>query len=146
MVRQPVIGKLLKGLKNLSDNRRNILGRKGEDLAVAHLLKEGYRLIERNYRNNFGEIDIIALDLSQKIPTLVFIEVKTRKNDLFSHPSEAVTRKKQMQISRVAMAYLAKNNLADRAARFDVMAILLPDDGRASIELIHNAFDLTDCF
>lgn len=146
MVRQPVIVKLLKGLKNLSDNRRNILGRKGEDLAAEHLLKGGYRIIERNYRNNYGEIDIIALDLSRKIPTFVFIEVKTRKNDLFSHPSEAVTRKKQMQISRVAMAYLAKNNLAEKASRFDVVAILLPDDGLASVDLIQNAFDLSDCF
>ncbi len=130
----------------MSESRRNILGQRGEELAAEYLLKNGYRLIERNYRNTFGEIDIIALDIAQKTKTLVFVEVKTRRNDLFSHPSEAVTRKKQLQISKVAMAYLSKNNMSEVAARFDVVAILLPDYGLAHIDLIQNAFDLSDCF
>ena len=79
MVRQPVIVKLLKGLKNLSDNRRNILGQKGEDLAAEHLRKGGYRLIERNYRNNYGEIDIIALDLSLEDTDLGFHRGQNQK-------------------------------------------------------------------
>ena len=130
----------------MSDNRRNILGQRGEELAAEHLLKKGYRIIARNYRNHFGEIDIIALDVRQNPRTLVFVEVKTRKNELFSHPCEAVTRKKQVQISKVAMAYLSKNKLADSATRFDVVAILLPDNGLTQIDLIQNAFDLSDCF
>jgi putative endonuclease len=136
----------LKGSKNLSDSRRNILGQKGEELAAAYLLNAGYRILERNYRNHYGEIDIIAWSLAQKTKTLVFVEVKTRKNSLFSHPSEAVTRKKQIQISKVALEYLAKNNLTEIAARFDVVAIILPDNGPPQIDLIPNAFDLSAGF
>lgn len=135
-----------KGSRNLSDLRRNILGQRGEDLAAAYLLDAGYRIVERNYRNHYGEIDIIALSLAQKTRTLIFIEVKTRKNTLFSHPSEAVTTKKQIQISMVALEYLAKNNLTETAARFDVVAIILPDVGPPQIELIQNAFDLNAGF
>ncbi|MBW6520007.1 MAG: YraN family protein [Desulfoarculaceae bacterium] len=146
MARPSAIARHSKESRNLSDNRRNILGQRGEDLAAEHLLHKGYRIIERNYRNHFGEIDIIALDTTRMPKTLVFIEVKTRKNTLFSAPSEAVTRKKQMQIIKVAMAYLSKNKLAESATRFDVVAILLPDNGFTRIDLIQNAFDLSDCF
>jgi putative endonuclease len=126
----------------LSDRRRNILGQRGEDLAAEYLLAAGYRIIARNHRNHYGEIDIIASEAK----TLVFVEVKTRKNALFSHPSEAVTRNKQIQISKVAMDYLSRNNLAEVSSRFDVVAILLPDKGRPQIDLIQNAFDLSDLF
>ena len=130
----------------MSDNRRNILGQRGEDLAAAYLLDAGYRIVERNYRNHYGEIDIIAFSLAQKTKTLVFVEVKTRKNTLFSYPSEAVTPKKQIQISKVALEYLAKNKLTEIAARFDVVAVILPDNGPPQIDLIENAFDLSAGF
>jgi putative endonuclease len=126
----------------LSDHRRNILGQRGEKLAAEYLLAAGYRIISRNHRNRYGEIDIIA----RVAKTLVFVEVKTRKNDLFSHPSEAVTIRKQIQISKVAMDYLSKNNLAEVSSRFDVVAILLPDIGPPQIDLIQDAFDLSDLF
>jgi putative endonuclease len=126
----------------LSDRRRNILGQRGEDLAVQFLLNAGYHIIERNYRNYYGEIDIIA----KEAKSFVFVEVKTRKNELFSHPCEAVTRKKQIKISKVAMAYLAEKKLNEVAARFDVVAILLPDNAPPKIDLIQNAFDLSDAF
>lgn len=122
----------------MSDHRRNILGQRGEDLAAEYLLAAGYRIIARNHRNHYGEIDIIA----REDKNLVFVEVKTRRNDLFSHPSEAVTIKKQIQISKVAMDYLSRNKLTEVAARFDVVAILLPDIGPPHIDLIRNAFDL----
>jgi putative endonuclease len=137
---------LSRNLPHLSNNRRNILGQRGEELAATYLQDSGYRILERNYRNYYGEIDIIALHISGQAKTLVFVEVKTRKNDRFSHPSEAVTRKKQLQISKVALEYLEKNKLAEVAARFDVVAILLPDNGPPLIELIPNAFDLSDGF
>jgi putative endonuclease len=127
---------------SLPNNRRNILGQRGEELAAKHLRDSGYRILERNYRNYYGEIDIIALDTTGQAKTLVFVEVKTRKNDRFSHPSEAVTQKKQTQISKVALEYLEKNNLAEVAARFDVVAILLPENGPPLIEHIPNAFEL----
>jgi putative endonuclease len=135
----------------LSDQRRNILGQRGEDLAAEYLQGAGYRLVERNYRNLYGEIDIIAEDRTCSAwgiqgKTLVFVEVKTRKNNLFSSPSEAVTHRKQLQISKVALEYLNQNKLTDVAARFDVVAIFLPDSGASQIELIRNAFDLCAIF
>lgn len=142
MARPHVIARHSRESRNLSDNRRNILGHRGEDLAAKHLLQAGYRIIERNYRNHYGEIDIIAQEITKSAKTYVFIEVKTRKNNLFSHPSEAVTSKKQRQISKVALEYLSTNNLTEVAARFDVIAILLPDNAPPQIDLIRNAFDL----
>ncbi|MFH2123642.1 MAG: YraN family protein [Pseudomonadota bacterium] len=132
----------LKGSRNLSDRRKNILGQRGEDLAARFLLTAGYQIIVRNYRSYYGEIDIIA----REAKSLVFVEVKTRMNELFSHPCEAVTKKKQIKISKVAMAYLAENNLTEVAARFDVVAIVLPDNAPPKIDLIQNAFDLSDAF
>ncbi|KAF0188581.1 MAG: hypothetical protein FD168_1694 [Desulfobulbaceae bacterium] len=135
----------------MSDRRRNILGQRGEGLAAEYLQEIGYCIVERNYRNHYGEIDIIAQDwthsaFGDKSKTIVFVEVKTRKNNLFSFPSEAVTQRKQLQISKVALEYLAHNNLTEVAARFDVVAILLPDSGSSQIELIKNAFDLSGIF
>jgi len=79
-------------------NIRQILGQTGETVAVRYLKKYGYKIIETNYRNSLGEIDIIASDKD----VIVFVEVKTRRNNLFVHPKEAVTQKKQLTISRVA--------------------------------------------
>lgn len=135
----------------MSDSKRNLLGQRGEELAVRYLLDAGYRIIERNYRNRYGEIDIIAQECSRSAfftisKVLVFVEVKTRKNDRFSHPAEAVTARKQLQISRVALEYLSQNNLTESDARFDVVAILFPDNGTPRIELIRNAFEVSGGF
>lgn len=119
-------------------NKRAILGRTGEAVAASFLQKKGYRILERNYRNHFGEIDIVARDGD----ALVFIEVKTRKNTVFSLPTEAVTHKKQRQICRTALAYLEQHKQNEHIARFDVIGILLPDTGIAQIELICDAFEL----
>jgi len=129
----------------LSEDRRSRLGKQGEELAVAALIAQGYRVIARNYRNRYGEIDIIAHDPSasgKMTNTLVFVEVKTRKNDLFSHPAEAVNSTKQRQICKTALEYLTLNHSVTVDARFDVVAIILPDGGAPQIELIKNAFDL----
>lgn len=118
-------------------NVRNILGKTGEDLAVRHLKKNGYTIIETNYRNKLGEIDIIARDKE----VIVFVEVKTRKDGRFAHPKEAVTRKKQATISRVAQAWLKMKKKTGARARFDVVAVL--GDGKThEIELIKHAFTL----
>jgi putative endonuclease len=114
------------------------LGKRGEDLAAAHLAKLGYKILQRNYRQKCGEIDIIA----KKGESLVFIEVKTRKSDLFGSPAAAVTKRKQIQISRTAQDYLARNKLFDTPAHFDVVSVLLPAVGNVEIEIIENAFDL----
>jgi putative endonuclease len=113
-------------------------GKKGEDLAVAYLVEAGFRIIERNYRCLFGEIDIVA----QEGETLVFCEVKSRRSDAYGDPLLAVGYRKQKKISRISLHYLADKDLRQRPARFDVVAVMLLPAGHR-IELIRNAFELT---
>ncbi|MCF8055362.1 MAG: YraN family protein [Desulfocapsa sp.] len=116
---------------------RIILGKHGEDLAADHLLGRGFEIIVRNYRQKTGEIDIIARDRE----CLVFVEVKTRKNTRFGQPFEAVTKKKQSQICRVALDYMNRNKLLNHPARFDVISILIDKNGKAAIEHLANCFE-----
>jgi len=112
-------------------------GKKGEELAAAYLAKAGYRIIERNYRCLFGEIDIVA----EEGETLVFVEVKSRRSAAYGDPQLAVGPQKQKKMSRISLHYLSEHHLRHRPARFDVVAVkLLPSGYR--IELIRNAFEL----
>ena len=120
----------------VKDDRRQT-GAKGESLAVAFLKKQGYRIIEENYRCKLGEIDVIARDGQ----ILTFIEVKARRTDEFGGPKRAVTPKKQRKISMVALDYLKRTEQMDEKARFDVVAVRLRPKG-PEIEIIKNAFDL----
>ena len=113
------------------------LGKKGEDLALRFLKKNGYRIFERNYVCKMGEVDIIAKEKD----TLVFIEVKTRTSTAFGPPQLAVNSAKQMQLSKVALYFLKEKGIEDVKARFDVVAILLGPKG-PEIELIRDAFDV----
>ena len=122
---------------------RKKLGAKGESIAVSFLQNAGYRIVERNYRVRLGEIDIIA----EEGGYLVFIEVKTRTDSLYGSPFESVTRQKQRQLSKVALAYMSKLGCHDRPARFDVVAVKLQGPNKkvsmdANIEIMPNAFDL----
>jgi len=121
----------------MSDTRRN-LGKAGETIASDFLKKNGYTIVARNYRRKFGEIDIIARERDY----LVFIEVKTRTGTSHGHPLEAVTLRKQRQISKVAQCYLAEKNLFNIAARFDVVSVVLSQNNQASVEIVPNAFDV----
>ena len=91
----------------------------GEDLAVEYLIKKGYRVLQRNYRFEHGEIDIIAEDGS----VLVFVEVKARRSKEFGEPEDAVTPRKRKKIRATADGYLFENNIDDKECRFDVIAI-----------------------
>ncbi len=115
---------------------RGETGRRGEDLAARFLVRQGYALVERNYRLRSGEIDIIARDRQ----TLVFVEVKTRRGNRFGSPFDAVDNRKQQQICRTALAYLTAHGLEESAVRFDVVAVYL-DEGQPRIELMKNAFE-----
>ena len=117
--------------------RRMRTGKQGEDLAAAHLAENGYRILERNYRSVFGEIDIVA----EEGDTLVFVEVKSRRSEAYGDPQLAVGPKKQRKISRVAMSYLSEKGWNRRPARFDIVAVKLRPSGNL-IELIRNAFEL----
>lgn len=121
---------------------RIALGKRGEELAAAYLERVGYRIVERNCRLSVGELDIVAVERG----TLVFVEVKTRRGLGFGSPLEAVTPRKQRQISRAAQEYLGRGKLHGKPSRFDVVAVLLAQDEgsapSAEIELIRNAFVL----
>lgn len=113
------------------------LGSIGEEAAVLFLEKQGYRIVEQNFRNRLGEIDIIAYDGD----TICFIEVKTRNSDKFGSPFESVTIAKQRKIARVALSYLKFKGKYDAKARFDVIAIIVEESSCQNIEIIKNAFE-----
>jgi putative endonuclease len=103
----------------------------GEEKAVAALKKQGYRIVEKNYRNPFGEIDIIA----EENGYLVFVEVKKRNTDTFGDPLHAINAKKRLHIVRSAMFYLKTHKCGDRKVRFDVVGI-----DRESLKIVKHAF------
>jgi len=116
------------------------LGARGEDLAGRYLRRAGYRLLIRNFRCRFGEIDLIA----EEGGSLVFVEVKTRSSAGFGHPLEAVDRRKQGQLIRAAHIYLSEQAAEERFCRFDVVSVTFGGDGTPVIEVVKNAFDLTE--
>lgn len=110
-------------------------GTEGEDLAATYLEHNGYRILERNYRYDRGEIDLIALEGGE----LVFVEVKARYTAEFGSPEESVTSSKEEQMKKVAEGYLLQHQMEDQACRFDVVAITFADR-RPQIRLFRNAF------
>ncbi|MGN0960803.1 MAG: YraN family protein [Christensenellales bacterium] len=115
----------------MNKHYNNLVGASGEEIANKYLKNNGYRIVKTNYKNKIGEVDIIAYDNK----TLVFVEVKYRKNDYFGLPREAVNYRKQMKIRQVATIFINQNRLFDKEIRFDVVEIL--DD---KITLIKNCF------
>ena len=91
-----------------------------ESKASDFLVKQGLSIIERNFYSKVGEVDIIAKDRE----TIVFVEVKYRKNDDFGRPEESVNKKKIKKIKDTAFIYLQINNLYKSNIRFDVISIL----------------------
>lgn len=119
---------------------RKQTGDQGEEIAAAFLTARGYRVLERNFRCKGGEVDIVARDPGSK--SLVFVEVKARRDLTYGVPQLAVTPFKQRQISKAALTWIARNRQHDQNARFDVIAILLDANGRHAVEHIVNAFEL----
>ena len=97
------------------------IGKIGEDLATSYLIKEKYKIIQRNFICRQGEIDIIAHDTIKK--ELVFIEVKTRTNNKYGNPSESVNESKQKHIYKSAEYFVYKNRLEKMQIRFDIIEI-----------------------
>ena len=118
-------------------NQRQKFGEKGEALAAKYLKKNGYKIIEQNYRTPLGEIDIIAKEKN----TIVFVEVKSRRSIRFGSPKWAVTPNKQRKISMVALHYLKTTKQTKDKARFDVVSIISNKDN-PQIEIVKNAFEL----
>lgn len=109
-------------------NKREI-GNKAEDIASKYLLDKGFKILERNFHSRYGEIDIIALDKD----TIVFIEVKYRKNNNFGTPLESISLSKIKSICKTAKFYLKSE---EKDSRFDVISI-----ESDNIEHITNAFE-----
>lgn len=113
------------------ENRRNT-GAAYEQKAAEYLENLGWRILEKNFRCRTGEIDLIAKDGD----TLVFAEVKYRRSRAYGNPAEAVDKRKQYRICRVADYYRMKHALSDaQSCRFDVVSVLGEE-----ISLIRNAF------
>lgn len=106
-------------------------GREGEKRAEQTLKKEGYTIIEKNFRTRFGEIDIIA----EEKGCLVFVEVKKRNTATFGDPFHAVNKRKQQHLIKSALFYMKSHRSFDRKVRFDVVGI----DGDG-VKIIRNAF------
>ena len=115
------------------------LGARGEKLACAFLRHEGYKILYRNFRGRRGgEVDIVCRDRD----TLVFVEVKTRTREDFGRPADAINAAKQKLIARGGLAWLQLLDNPDILVRFDVVEVLLSDDGEPGIELVRDAFQL----
>jgi len=129
-------------LTRLRVSKQNLyLGKLGEEAAVGLLKDNGYRVLLRNYRTKLGEIDIIAKDKD----TICFIEVKTRQTERFGLPYEAISRFKQRQISKAALAFLKEKKLLDKKARFDIVSIIYSEE-KPKLDLIRGAFELDNYF
>jgi putative endonuclease len=112
---------------------RRALGTAGEDAAAAWYTKQGYEVVERNWRCREGELDLIV----RSGRTYVFCEVKTRTSTVFGAPVEAVTRDKQIRIRRLAARWLEDGAPGPaKDIRFDVASVLGPKD----VEVVEGAF------
>lgn len=112
----------------------NDLGNEGEELAVGHLVQNGWKILERNWRFGREEIDIIA----QKEEVLSIVEVKTRFSNFLGEPYEAVSKSKQKSIIRAANHFVEKNDL-DLEVQFDIISIVL-NKNQQKITHIEEAF------
>jgi putative endonuclease len=110
-------------------------GKRGEEEARKYLESKGYRILERNFRAERGEIDLITMDGD----TLVFVEVKAGMPGNFGEPEDRVDVRKQKQIGKVALAYLTEKHLENADCRFDVVSVV-QKHGRTTIRHIEDAF------
>lgn len=117
-----------------------LLGDKGEKAAAKFLRQAGYTILAHSYKNQFGEVDLIAKHGQQ----IVFVEVKTRQTTDQGQPFEAVDARKQQKLTRIALAWLKKQKRLNQTARFDVISIIWPEgSGTPEIQHFVNAFDAT---
>lgn len=112
----------------------NLIGQKGEELALIFLKKAGYEILETGWRFKHKEIDIIAKDNEH----LIFVEVKTRTENYWGNPEEFVTKGKQKFLIRAAEAYIEERNY-NGESRFDIIAVILKNNSE-EIEHIIEAF------
>ena len=113
----------------------NILGKRGEQLAVSFLEKKNYQILETNWRYGRAELDIIAMDRK----ALVFVEVKTRNSNQFGTPEIAVNKKKEKLMASAGAAYMREIG-HDWEIRFDIIAIIYTNENDYDIQHFEDAF------
>lgn len=111
-------------------------GRAGEKIGQDYLMKKGYRILETNYRNKLGEIDIIAFYND----VLVFVEVKSRTSTSYGYAYEAVNYKKQRKIINTSLVYIKAKGFDKFQLRYDIIEVYMTN--KLSINHIENAFCL----
>src|SRR5947209_10836700 len=123
----------------MSNDVRHALGQRGEDIAADHLLRQGFDILERNYRTRWGELDIIAYDGN----ALIFCEVKTRRSAPGGGPLEAVGGAKRVQLRKMAGRWLVERRdrpYADEL-RFDAIGVTFDPRGElVALEHVERAF------
>ena len=110
--------------------RRRALGRFGETYAARHLVRQGLVLLDRNWRCEAGEIDLVLRDGR----VLVVCEVKTRSSEAFGSPLEGVTERKAARLRRLAARWLAEHDLRPPHVRIDLVGVLMPAGGSPVVE------------
>ncbi len=115
---------------------KDVLGRRGEDAAVAYLERHGLVVLSRNWRCRDGELDVVATDRRR----LVVCEVKTRSGTGFGAPAESVTARKAARIRRATQSWLAMHRVRWCEIRFDVIAVLAPPGGPLTLQHYEGAF------
>ena len=110
--------------------QRSALGAYGEALAARHLIDQGMTLLDRNWRCDLGEIDLVLRDGR----VLVFCEVKTRSSTAFGSPLEGVTERKAARVRRLAARWLTTHSVRPDEVRIDLVGVLLPRQGPAQVD------------
>lgn len=125
--------------QNRSAATRQLLGRRGEQLAVDKLSELGYDIVARNFRCPAGEIDIVA----RQDVVWVFVEVRTRRGGQFGSPEESLTARKRAHIIAAAQTYLQEHNIEDADWRIDLVAIEFSPKGQlVRVDVVDNAVNL----
>jgi putative endonuclease len=113
-----------------SGARNSSLGSYGERVAAQRLVEQGMVLLDRNWRCDLGEVDLVL----REGDVLVFCEVKTRSSSTYGHPLEAVTPAKGARLRRLAARWLEEHSVHPRHVRIDLVGVLLAERGAAEVE------------
>lgn len=120
--------------------QRQRVGQRAEELAAGFLSKQGWEILERNFRRRLGELDLVA----RREGVLVIVEVRTRADTRYGTAAASVDRRKQQRIVRAAQQLLQRHReLARLPVRFDVIVVTDPDGAAPAIEWIRHAFEVT---
>ncbi len=123
----------------MATDTRRITGTRGEEEAARFLARSGYAIVDKNVRTRVGEIDLVA----REGKTLVFVEVKTRRDMEGDPPQAAVNTRKQNRLGKLANSYLKLKRIRQTPCRFDVVSVIFNDEGAVkAIRHIPNAFSV----